>query len=436
MTPDAIDSPGRAPRQLSLRALLLSTSGLVATQAVSAVLSLAASAIIARILTPAEFGQYTYATATAILLSVLLDVRAFQWINALDAARGVAPAALAARVRHWTRLSVALGVVTGAVGMWSGWIDDPWAVALLAPAVALHAQMQACYLGLEDFLRYSRQTVGKLVLILGTAPTALLLDPGTRLTGLLALFAAAHLLPAWWAMRNLARHAPADGKAPDHSSNDLRRRAWLVNTASIAATRVELVMTRRVLPPEDLGIYAVVFVITDLFGRAAGSLATVMFPWIVQQGDDPSRHRGAATVLLLALGAVFAGGIALLLIGAPIMRLAFGSEYVSAWRLVMLHMPGMLLFSALNVINNVVAAEGYPHAQWVASVLALATKAAVLLSTAAALGLDATALAYGFGPMVGILFLVLTTVSGRAVVDALPDATIRLLGLVRRTLRP
>src|SRR6266516_1622446 len=96
------------PAPSGVRRVILAASGLTATQAVSAIASFVTSGILAHALDPGGFGSYTYVTANALLLSVLLDVRALQWMNALDIARGLSARVVVARTLRWLAVTAGL----------------------------------------------------------------------------------------------------------------------------------------------------------------------------------------------------------------------------------------------------------------------------------------------------------------------------------------
>src|SRR5947207_209198 len=204
-----------------VRGVLLAASGLTATQAISAVASFITSGILAHALHSGSFGQYTYITANALLLAVLLDVRALQWTNALDIARGLSPHVVVVRTLRWLVITAVLAALVAAASSAMDLLRSPWTVAILSLSGALLAQLQACYQGREDFRSFNLQTIAKLALILAAAVLITFAPQSWRLAAALGSWCAAQLLVAavatkrlWLLPRRpaLETHSPA---APD-----------------------------------------------------------------------------------------------------------------------------------------------------------------------------------------------------------------------------
>src|SRR5438874_1973943 len=160
-------TPNAAPS--GVRRVIIAASGLTATQVVSAITSFVTSGILAHALNPVGFGSYTYVTANALLLSVLLDVRALQWMNALDIARGLSARVVVVRTLRWLVVTAGLAALFAAVSSWTNLLRAPGAVGALSISAVLLAQVQACYQGREDFRAFNLQTIAKLMFILAAA---------------------------------------------------------------------------------------------------------------------------------------------------------------------------------------------------------------------------------------------------------------------------
>lgn len=420
---DAVLPSQATSRPAGVRSIILAASGLAVTQGIAAVLAFATSSVLARALAPEAFGAYTYATANALLFSVLFDVRALQWTNAIDAARGLAPGEVGARTLRALPLFALLALMAGAAGALTGMLEQPWVVGALAIPAVLVAQLQGAFQGLQAFRAFNLQSVAKLALILVGAFGLWFAPDGWRLPLAFGVWAIANVGVALAAARALRRWTSAPTAPSAEASavdTGVRRRAWLVNAASIGATRVELLVVAKALPSATLGLYGVVWVLCDLMTRAAGAFGTALFPWVVRQRDDRLRTHGSTVVLLTAVGVMGAAGLGLLLVGRPAIALVYGVRYADAWRLTLLHLPGLLCLAAVTILNNVVAARGYPPAQLAAALLGVAAKLVVLLAIAGRAGVAAAAVAYDVGNAAWLLALVALSPDARAVVASLP----------------
>ena len=414
--------------------VLLSAASLTATQGVGALLSFTASSVAARALGAASFGAFTFATANALAFAIILDVRGLQWTNAIDAARGVPPANLWSRTFRSLAIALLLSVGLMLAGSALGFREH-WEILLLAiPALAL-AQLQSCYQGLENFRAFNAQTIAKLAIILVASAFSFVLPLRLRLPYLLVAWPLAHALVATSATLRLRRdHESHRHGALAPLAAPVRFRAWLVNVASIAAGRIELLVVHQALSAALLGIYAVVFVLSDLMARAAGSFGTALLPWVVRQTDGRARCLGSSIVMLVSVGVMTLGGVGLIVLGRPLIGILYGSSYADAYRIAVLHVPGLILLASVTVLNNVVAAEGYPVGQIVAAILGIAAKLLALRLTITALSLAATPVALAVGSAVWLLALILFSPTARDVFLRVPEALFTILRVVYRRL--
>lgn len=421
-------------RRAGVGAVLLSAASLTATQGLGALLSFTASSLAARALGATNFGAYTFATANALMFAIILDVRGLQWTNAIDAARGVPPAGLWARSFRSLAIALALSAGLYLVGAAFG-LREHWEILLLAvPALSL-AQLQACYQGLQNFRAFNGQTIAKLGIILLASSFAFLLPSPYRLPYLLIAWPLAHILVSFSASLRLRRDHESHRHDPvSPLTAPVRFRAWLVNIASIAAGRIELLVVHQALNAALLGIYAVVFVLSDLMARAAGSFGTALLPWVVRESDGKARCLGSSIVMLVSVGVMTFGGGALILFGRPAITLLYGSSYADAYRIAVLHVPGLILLASVTVLNNVVAAEGYPVTQILAAILGIAAKVLTLRVTIASLGLMATPLALAIGSGVWLLALIILSSTARDIVVRVPEAFVTILRVIQRRL--
>lgn len=321
--------------------------------------------IFTRLLTAGEFGRYSLAVSSAVLVSNLTSQWLVQGANRYLPGRGGSVAA--------TRLKggVALGVVgilaaltvlglglaaADVAGVLQGWESVVWAGFALAVATALfnilggvmQAQMQAT--------RYSRYQV---VAIVGRLALAVLLVYGVSASASSLLWAAGvgHLamLPFMWrdagipsyrsVRRRWRRLAAVCGRLARYGVPMV---GWIVAATLLdAGDRYIIQLTRGAA---EVGIYAANYnLVTSGVGLAAMPVLLAAHPFLMrawQQGDPREAARWLGTIVewFLVAGAVLVGMVALFAEDAVMLLL--GDAFYPGYRIVPIVLAGQLIWQA------------------------------------------------------------------------------------------
>lgn len=143
-------------------------------------------------------------------------------------------------------------------------------------------------------------------------------------------------------------------------------RAWPGALADLANQRLDQLLMIPLLPPRELGLYAVATTAAVVGTAPATSIAWVIFPRIAA-GE---LHLLAPTFRITALVLLVAqGGVALT---APFaVPLAFGTSFDAAVPLILILLPAWLLIALAPLLTHALAASGYPGRGSVAQILGL-----------------------------------------------------------------
>jgi len=164
-------------------------------------------------------------------------------------------------------------------------------------------------------------------------------------------------------------------------------RAWPGALAGLANQRLDQLLMIPLLPPRELGLYAVATTVATLGTAPATAVATVVFPRIAA-GD--LRVLGPAFRLTTLLLLLTQGALALV---APLaIPIAFGSPFHAAVPLVLILLPAWFLTALAPVLAHALAASGYPGPGSVAQIAGLACTAIGLAVTLPTLGATGAAI--------------------------------------------
>ena len=126
--------------------------------------------------------------------------------------------------------------------------------------------------------------------------------------------------------------------------------------------RIDILMLGPLRPahPEEVGYYATAVSMGDLIYLISSIIGTVLFPRLSTIQDSKERWRVArkATIIVALLAGNCGGALALL--ARPLIRLLYGVEYQPAALGFVYLMPGVVLLSMNNILQQYFAAEGAP----------------------------------------------------------------------------
>ena len=148
--------------------------------------------------------------------------------------------------------------------------------------------------------------------------------------------------------------------------------AWRSSTTSTATAltmRLDQVVLVAAVPPAELGLYAVAVMVASMTNPLTSGLSFALFGHLRGETDESralSRFRRSAwTTLLVSSVAALSLG----LLAVPLLRTAFGSDFVEGATALRLLLPGSVAFDLLGVLNAKLLSDGRPgEASWAALV--------------------------------------------------------------------
>jgi PST family polysaccharide transporter len=377
-------------------------TSLLSSEVIGKTVGFVTTAYIARVLLPASFGLYAFAMAT-VAYGVALSAfgLADHGIIRVSADRGprntarVMSSVLLARIVLGTIGYIAI-VSLGRLPAFSSVNDLLPILGLLIFAQAL--SLDWLFTAYERFHPVAiASSIASVVYLVG----AFALVEGPESLSALAWLTVARAIVTqgflWFRLATTRDRDTALLARPDPVRRTLSAvlPLGLATVASQVYLNGDVLLVSFFLAPEDVGLYAATLRIVALGMSVRLLLGRVLYPRAARlAGSDPSalgRFLGLAGGLLIPVGALI--GILGMATGAWIIRLVFGSEYVSAtqsfqiaiWVLA-IEVAGMALPYAIAAVNS----KRYMVLTWT---LALSNVALNLLLIPA-LGIEGAALAY------------------------------------------
>lgn len=320
------------------------------------------------------------ATGRGLLASVLVPLGVAPFIAQLGlGAFAVRASARGAPVSHLVgSLGVPLLLVGGAVAL----AADPLSRALLPEAdearlwlrvgltllpVALLANVLADILwGLERWRSLIALRLISPVGLLTITPILYVTDTLTVTTAAAVGIALGVLpLPLLLGLLPAARR-PRPDRALMREALGFGLRAWPGALADLGNQRLDQLVMIPLLPPRELGLYAVATTVAVIGTAPAAAIATVVFPRIAAGGLHVLGPAFRVTTVLLI---VTQGTVA---VAAPlVVPLAFGSSFEAAVPLILILLPAWMLTALTPLLAHALAASGYPGAGSIAQILGL-----------------------------------------------------------------
>lgn len=205
-------------------------------------------------------------------------------------------------------------------------VSSSWSLVILGFATAISLYQPIVYGTLQGSMLFRWFALGTLsagvlrVLFCG----GMALGHGSVNGALVAVAASmlGCLLIGWWPFRHLVASVPG---LPDFDTGPIYRYLWPVlggQAAVFMLINADLILSARLLSPEDLGVYGKVAMLSRTVLFLAQPIALAMFPRVV--------NSASLRLLLIPLGAAFAitlaGAIGLTLLPALPMRLMYGVQ--------------------------------------------------------------------------------------------------------------
>lgn len=174
-------------------------------------------------------------------------------------------------------------------------------------------------------------------------------------------------------------------------------RAWPGSLADLANQRLDQLLMIPLLPPRELGLYAVATTVAVIGTAPATAIASVVLP---RMAAGQLSVLGPALRITTLLLFVTQGAVAL---ACPfIVPVAFGSSFEEAVPLILILLPAWLLTALTPILAHALAGAGYPGSGSIAQIVGLICTViglAISLPTLGATGAAITSVAAAFAAL-------------------------------------
>jgi O-antigen/teichoic acid export membrane protein len=321
-------------------------------------IGVATFALLARALGVSDFGTFSFALSTALLLGVLVDMGQNVHLGRVVARDSETGATAFPRV-VLNKLVLAAGVLLAVwlvlpvfgfnaeeramvviMGMWA---------ASLSILDSLRAIARATYHVWHDATVNTLESLGRLVAVL------LAWALGASLIGYGIAFVIEASLAAVLFYSLLRRRVRIGSRLTDF----VRHKTFLRESATVGVValatagfyRIDQILVQGIAGPAENGLYGAAARI--IFTATAASVLVVMaaYPEMASSASQPREYVGALRRALgLAVGASTAVALVLLVFAGPIVRLLLGAEFAGAVPLVRV-MSGVVIFNSFAVVG-------------------------------------------------------------------------------------
>ncbi len=177
-------------------------------------------------------------------------------------------------------------------------------------------------------------------------------------------------------------------------------KAYLAAFFAFVLLRVDLLMVHWLLGAKQAGYYSIAVSLADLLYMLPAVAGTILFPKLTQLADDREKWAVTKKATWGITGVMLGLGIVAALLAQPIIRLAFGRDFLPASSAFVVLCGAMALYGPNNCISNYLASTGFPWFSvvvWLIAVLAnVGFNLAFIPSYGIAGAAAASLLAYGF----------------------------------------
>jgi stage V sporulation protein B len=363
---------------------------LTVVRAVSVVAGFLTSVIAARLIGADGLGlagsAFTIATAGALVSSGGLNIAAIYYLGR----RPGEQRQVVARILTLGSVAVLIAmavVVVGSLLLRSavlGGADGPviGAAAALGGAILLFELFGGVLLGLH--LRTTYIAVQAIEALGALALTALLLvavDPSAAsyLAAAAIAYAASALVGTWAVLRHLGPIRPDYSRAFAREALGMGLRGQVGNVLQYVNLRLDLILVAALLDLRWAGIYFVAVRVSEVVTQVATSAAAFLFPQVAAQTERRSTQL-TEQVTRLTILTVLAGGLVLGILAEPLLRIAFGDDFVAGTGAVRLTLLAMLPLTVTRLLSGDLKGRGRPGlVSWAASAGLVATASLDLL---------------------------------------------------------
>lgn len=345
--------------------MLLDACRVVATRLTMRAANFVVFLILARSLTPAEFGAYGYVVASVLMLSVIADLGLRQSTAAAIGRGEPEPAILGQLVLLWLVLGAAavaaMWLAIDLAGLFSE-VALLWTAALVAAPALFMRTWQGIFLGRGSVAALNRsELVSRAVLLAGTIVLAA--SGRLELASVIGLLLVSYGVGAVVVLATVGlRLRVADLMALPVAFALLRRGLGFAAgiIAMIMLGRVGVWIVGGLLSADELGAYFGLLRLAEMVAEIATAVGMVIFSHGVRRTDERAAAVADTVRITRLVGLVMAlGSVGVLVAAAPIVQVALGPAYaasVETFRLLVIGALagcyGMMLYPGLSSLGH------------------------------------------------------------------------------------
>jgi enterobacterial common antigen flippase len=202
------------------------------------------------------------------------------------------------------------------------------------------------------------QLCAAILAMLGAIVVALVRGPVSAFLGALVVATAVTALLALVYGLRIAPAGLGFDRALFASGARYAGRAFIVGLLSFSVTRLNVFIMARESSADELGYYSVAMQFFDTLSILPNSIATVLLPKLITDGNSWSVARRAAglTALLLIPACLLTAVLA-----QPLIRVVFGVHFAGAVWPTILVLPAAFFIGVVSVLSQYLAAGGFPR---------------------------------------------------------------------------
>ncbi len=367
--------------------LLYSSIHSFATSALSVVLGLVSSIVIARGFGPSAKGSADLVIATGALLAMVFGLSLQSGIVYVVASRRAVISGLLVRLALIALFQTFLATVVLA-----GLLRTPlapallpsdiehWgiiAIALLVLGNLLSGQHRSILIGLQEIPRVNLINLYGQIIALGIIITviSIVFFQGGRLTAELLIWiqvssALVVVLLLLWGIRpwltGSIRQESGLYEVIRYSFP-----SYLANMTQFLNYRLDIFFVSYFIGIKGVGLYSLAVGIAQLLWLVSGATSQVLFPNVAASTDILIAQQRTARIARLSLWMSIILAVGVALSGNTLLPLVFGIAFDESVPALMWLLPGVTIFSVANVIGSYLAGIGKPHLNFAVALIGL-----------------------------------------------------------------
>jgi len=341
-------------------------------QALTILLGLMTTAIIARWLGPTGKGQFELVMLIPQILSLLLSFGISTANVYFSGIQRVPVAALSANSVAFSLVGSALGGIVLLLMITSPLISRivpgvPVRLVCLAmlslPLALLGANLSSILLGLRRFITLSGLRVFQAAVLVPLLLVSVKwLNLGISGAIVASIMASAFFVSA--VALKLRREGglllPSWNYPIGKATLSYGLRGYVGNLLQFFNYRLDSFLVNLFIGAAGVGIYSVAIVLAELLWQLPNAVSVVIFPKAANS-DPKEMNRFTPRVFWVVLGLSSLGAVGLGLTGKAAIRLIFSERFLDAYSPMLVLLPGVVLLGAGKVLSNDMAGRGYPH---------------------------------------------------------------------------